>query len=135
MIGRHPFAAWVLVGILIGFALTPLFVITLPLAIVCVIVVRRRTREPGAGRVTMFNQLFLDVVARPIVRVGGAAAEEKKGGKEAKEAKEHQTDLAMLAALIHAHAARMEALQKMLDKEEEAAVRSDSQELYDKLFK
>lgn len=82
MIGRHPFAAWVLVGILIGFALTPLFVITLPLAIVCVIVVRRRTREPddmlgvvsGVGLVLLLAPTAAIKLAGAAALVGGIAA-------------------------------------------------------------
>ncbi len=82
MIGRHPFAAWVLVGILIGFALTPLFVITLPLAIVCVIVVRRRTREPddmlgvvsGVGLVLLLAPNAAIKLAGAAALVGGIAA-------------------------------------------------------------
>jgi hypothetical protein len=82
LIGRHPFAAWVLVGILIGFALTPLFVITLPLAIVCVIVVRRRTREPddmlgvvsGVGLVLLLAPTVAIKLAGAAALVGGIAA-------------------------------------------------------------
>ncbi len=82
MIGRHPFAAWVLVGILIGFALTPLFVVTLPLAIVCVIVVRRRTREPddmlgvvsGVGLVLLLAPTAAIKLAGAAALVGGIAA-------------------------------------------------------------
>ena len=75
MIQRHPFAAWVLVGMLIGLALTPLFVITLPLAIVSVIVVRRRTREPDdmLGVVCGIGLVLL-LAPTALLRLAGAAA-------------------------------------------------------------
>jgi len=75
VIQRHPFAAWVLVGMLIGLALTPLFVITLPLAIVSVIVVRRRTREPDdmLGVVCGIGLVLL-LAPTALLRLAGAAA-------------------------------------------------------------
>jgi hypothetical protein len=46
LIARRPFVAWAVVGVLMGFALTPLFLIALPLTIIGIIVVGRRAREP-----------------------------------------------------------------------------------------
>jgi hypothetical protein len=75
LIGRHPFAAWVLVGIPIGLALTPLFVITLPLAVVGAILVRRRTREPDdmLGVVCGVGLVLL-MAPTAAIRLAGAAA-------------------------------------------------------------
>ena len=61
MISRKPFLAWVVIGVL--FALTPLFLLMLPLTIVAIIVVARRAREPddllgvacGIGLVLLLN--------------------------------------------------------------------------------
>jgi hypothetical protein len=46
LIARHPFASWAVVGILLGFALTPAFIVAVPLAIVATLVIRKRTSEP-----------------------------------------------------------------------------------------
>jgi hypothetical protein len=46
VIARHPFAAWTVIGVLLGLSITALFLITLPLTILAIIVVSRRTKEP-----------------------------------------------------------------------------------------
>jgi hypothetical protein len=75
LIARRPFVAWVVVGVLMGFALTPLFLIALPLTIIAIIVVGRRAREPddvlgracGVGLVLLLN-------SSATIRLVGAAA-------------------------------------------------------------
>jgi predicted branched-subunit amino acid permease len=77
LIARRPFVAWVVVGVVMGFALTPtpLFLIALPLTIVAIIVVRRRAREPddmlgvacGVGLVLLLS-------SSAALRLAGAAA-------------------------------------------------------------
>ena len=83
MIARHPFAAWAVVGILLGFALTPtlLFVITLPLAIVGMILIRRRAPEPddmlgvlsGVGLVLLLSSSTVLRVIGAVALVAGIA--------------------------------------------------------------
>jgi hypothetical protein len=46
VIARRPFAAWVVVGIILGLGVAGLWVVALPLAVVAIIVVTRRAREP-----------------------------------------------------------------------------------------
>ncbi|MDX6520987.1 MAG: hypothetical protein QOF08_1592 [Gaiellales bacterium] len=67
--------AWVVVGVLMGFALTPMFLIALPLTIIAIIVVGRRAREPddvlgvacGVGLVLLLS-------SSAALRLAGAAA-------------------------------------------------------------
>ena len=81
MIARYPFAAWAVVGILLGFALTPLFVVTLPLAIVGMILIRRRAPEPddmlgvlcGVGLVLLLSSSTVLRVAGVVALVAGIA--------------------------------------------------------------
>jgi hypothetical protein len=75
LIARHPFAAWAVVGILLGFALTPWFVITLPLAIVGMILIRRRAPEPDdmLGVLCGMGLVFL-LAPSTVLRVAGAVA-------------------------------------------------------------
>ncbi|MDX6496212.1 MAG: hypothetical protein QOE17_2198 [Gaiellales bacterium] len=75
MIARHPFAAWAVVGILLGFALTPLFVVTLPLAIVGMILIRRRAAEPDdmLGVLCGMGLVFL-LIPSTVLRVAGVVA-------------------------------------------------------------
>jgi hypothetical protein len=75
LIARRPFVAWVVVGVLLGFALGPLYLIALPLTIIGIVVVGRRAREPddvlgmacGVGLVLLLN-------SSASVRLAGAAA-------------------------------------------------------------
>ena len=75
MIARYPFAAWAVVGILLGFALTPLFVVTLPLAIVRMILIRRRAPEPDdmLGVLCGMGLVFL-LIPSTLLRVAGVVA-------------------------------------------------------------
>jgi hypothetical protein len=75
LIARHPFAAWAVVGILLGFALTPLFVVTLPLAIVGMILIRRRAAEPDdmLGVLCGMGLVFL-LIPSTVLRVAGVVA-------------------------------------------------------------
>ena len=75
MIARHPFAAWAVVGILLGFALTPLFIVTLPLAIVGMILIRRRAPEPDdmLGVLCGMGLVFL-LIPSTVLRVAGVVA-------------------------------------------------------------
>ena len=81
MIARHPFAAWAVVGILLGFALTPLFVVTLPLAIVGMVLIRRRAPEPddmlgvlcGVGLVLLLSSSTALRVVGAVALVAGIA--------------------------------------------------------------
>jgi hypothetical protein len=83
LIAHHAFLAWAVVGILLGFALTPtlLFVITLPLAIVGMILIRRRAREPddmlgvlcGVGLVLLLSSSTVLRVAGVVALVAGIA--------------------------------------------------------------
>jgi hypothetical protein len=75
LIARYPFAAWAVVGILLGFALTPLFVVTLPLAIVGMILIRRRASEPDdmLGVLCGMGLVFL-LIPSTVLRVAGGVA-------------------------------------------------------------
>jgi hypothetical protein len=75
LIARYPFAAWAVVGILLGFALTPLFVATLPLAIVGMILIRRRAPEPDdmLGVLCGMGLVFL-LIPSTLLRVAGVVA-------------------------------------------------------------
>jgi hypothetical protein len=75
LIARYPFAAWAVVGILLGFALTPLFVVTLPLAIVGMILIRRRAPEPDdmLGVLCGMGLVFL-LIPSTLLRVAGVVA-------------------------------------------------------------
>ena len=75
MIARHAFLAWAVVGILLGFALTPLFVITLPLAFAGMILIRRRAPEPDdmLGVLCGMGLVFL-LIPSTVLRVAGAVA-------------------------------------------------------------
>jgi hypothetical protein len=75
LIARHPFAAWAVVGILLGFALTPLFVVTLPLAIVGMVLIRRRAPEPDdmLGVLCGMGLVFL-LIPSTVLRVAGVVA-------------------------------------------------------------
>jgi 4-amino-4-deoxy-L-arabinose transferase-like glycosyltransferase len=46
VIKRNPFAAWTVVGVLLGLSITALFIVTLPLTIIAIIYISRRTKEP-----------------------------------------------------------------------------------------
>jgi hypothetical protein len=46
VIERNPFAAWTVVGVLLGLSITALFIVTLPLTVIAIIYVSRRTKEP-----------------------------------------------------------------------------------------
>jgi len=74
LIARNPFAAWVVVGVLIGFSLAvaPLFVVTLPLAIVGTMLVRRRTRE-RKDLLGVVCGVGLVLLATPLRAIGAAA--------------------------------------------------------------
>jgi hypothetical protein len=81
LIARHAFLAWAVVGILLGFAITPtlLFVVTLPLAIVGMILIRRRAPEPddmlgvlcGVGLVLLLSSTTVLRVAGVVALVAG----------------------------------------------------------------
>jgi hypothetical protein len=75
LIARYPFAAWAVVGILLGFALMPLFVVTLPLAIVGMILIRRRAPEPDdmLGVLCGMGLVFL-LIPSTLLRVAGVVA-------------------------------------------------------------
>jgi hypothetical protein len=75
LIARYPFAAWAVVGILLGFALTPLFVVTLPLAVVGMILIRRRAPEPDdmLGVLCGMGLVFL-LIPSTVLRVAGVVA-------------------------------------------------------------
>jgi hypothetical protein len=75
LIARYPFAAWVVVGILLGFALTPLFVVAVPLAIVGTILIRRRAPEPDDMLGVLCGLgLVLLLVPSTVLRVAGMVA-------------------------------------------------------------
>jgi hypothetical protein len=75
LIARYPFAAWAVVGILLGFALTPLFVVTLPLAIVGMILIRRRAPEPDDMLGVLCGMgLVLLLIPSTLLRVAGVVA-------------------------------------------------------------
>jgi hypothetical protein len=75
LIARHPFVAWTVVGIMLGFALTPLFLVMLPLAIVSAIMIRRRTSEPDdmLGLLSGMGLVFL-LIDSTLLRVAGLVA-------------------------------------------------------------
>jgi hypothetical protein len=75
LIARHPFVAWAVVGIMLGFALTPLFLVMLPLAIVSAIMIRRRTSEPDdmLGLLSGMGLVFL-LIDSTLLRVAGLVA-------------------------------------------------------------
>jgi hypothetical protein len=72
LIARHPFAAWAVVGILLGFALSPAFIVAVPLAIVATIAIRRRTSEPDdmLGVLCGLGLVFL-LIPSTALRVAG----------------------------------------------------------------
>jgi hypothetical protein len=75
LIARHPFAAWAVVGILLGFALTPAFFVAIPLAIVATILIRRRAPEPDdmLGVLCGVGLVLLLIPSAPL-RVAGLVA-------------------------------------------------------------
>jgi hypothetical protein len=75
LIARRPFVAWVVVGVLMGLALTPLFLIALPLTIAGIIVVGRRSREPDdvLGMVCGIGLVLL-LSSSAALRLAGAVA-------------------------------------------------------------
>ncbi len=81
MIARRPFAAWAVVGFVLGLAATPLFVIALPLAVVAIVVVARRAHEPddllgavcGVGLVLLLSSTATVRLAGFAALVGGLA--------------------------------------------------------------
>ena len=75
MIARRPFVAWVVVGVLMGLSLTPLFLIALPLTVAGIIVVGRRAREPDdvLGMVCGVGLVLL-LSSSAALRLAGAAA-------------------------------------------------------------
>jgi hypothetical protein len=75
LIARHPFVAWAVVGIMLGFALTPLFLVMLPLAILSAIMIRRRTAEPDdmLGLLSGMGLVFL-LIDSTLLRVAGLVA-------------------------------------------------------------